>query len=168
VQEKGKQKKEEQRADSRTAKKELEECKRERDNFLAEWKRARADFINYKNEENERFKVILEGMRQNLILKLLPIVDSFEVAEKEIEKQQENDEGIKGLLQIKKQLLDFLKKEGVEEIESLGKKFDPSLHEVIEVVERKGRESGEIVEEIQKGYKFKGNVIRPAKVKVVK
>ena len=75
---------------------------------------------------------------------------------------------MKGFLQIKTQLQNFLKNHGLEEIKSLGEKFDPNFHEIIEEVETKNKESGIIIEEIQKGYKIKNRLLRPAKVKISK
>jgi len=87
-----------------------------------------------------------------------------------------NDVNIKGLLQIKNQILNFLKNQGVEEIKSVGEKFDPQLHEVVgevapsEALAKGGKsvESGIVIEEIQKGYKINGRLLRPAKVRVTK
>ena len=86
-------------------------------------------------------------------------------AEKEIPADKK-DEYLAGVLQIKTQIQDFLKNQGVEEIKALGEKFDPNFHEV--VGEAEGKESGIIVEEVQKGYKLQGKVIRPAKIKIIK
>ena len=71
-------------------------------------------------------------------------------------------------MQIKNQILNFLKEQGVEEIKSVGERFDPNFHEVVEEVKVEGKEPGTIVEEIQKGYKIDGRLLRPAKVKVAK
>jgi len=79
-----------------------------------------------------------------------------------------NDENIKGLLQIKTQIQDFLKNQGVEEIKSVGERFDPNFQEVVGEIETKDKEPGIVVEEIQKGYKIYGQVLRPARVKVAK
>lgn len=149
-------------------KKALEKCQKEKEEYLAGWQRARADFLNYKKEEMERISEILKYANEELILKILPILDNFEQAQKKLPENLKNDEYIKGLLQIKAQLQDFLKSQGVEEIKALGEKFDPNFQEVVEVVETKGKESGIIIEEIQKGYKLSGKVIRPAKVRITK
>ena len=146
--------------------KELAECQKKRDEYLAGWQRARADFLNYKKEEAERMKEIIKYANEDFILKLLPILDNFEKAQ-EASSELEDDEYLKGFLQIKTQLRDFLKSLGVEEVESVGKKFDPNFHEVVEEVEKEG-ESGIIVEETQKGYLLEGKLIRPAKVKIIK
>ena len=152
-------------------KKQLEEFKKQKEEYLAGWQRERADFLNYKKEEMERIKGFLAYFGEEFVLKILPIMDNFEVVEKKLPEDLKNNENMKGILQIKNQILDFLKSQGVEEIKSVGEKFDPNLHEVIEEVEpasSAGKEPGIIVEEIQKGYKINGRLLRPAKVKVTK
>jgi molecular chaperone GrpE len=149
-------------------KKKLEEAEKLKNEYLAGWQRARADLINYKKEELERVGELIKFSANGLILKFLPILDNFEIAEKNLPKNLKNDENIKGILQIKNQILNFLKEQGVEEIKSIGERFDPNFHEVVEEVELKDKEPGTIVEEIQKGYKINGRLLRPAKVKVAK
>ncbi|MDP2967008.1 MAG: nucleotide exchange factor GrpE [bacterium] len=149
-------------------KKKLEECQKLKEEYLAGWQRARADFLNYKKEEIERIEEILKYGGEEFILKILPILDNFDLAEKKLPEDLKNNDSIKGLLQIKTQILDFLRIQGVEEIKTIGEKFDPNFHEAVEQVELKDKDSGIIVEEVQKGYKINGRLLRPAKVKVVK
>jgi len=149
-------------------KKKLEECQKLKDEYLAGWQRERAELLNYKKEEMERIGELIKYADVGLILKILPILDNFEIAEKKSLENLKNDDNIKGLLQIKTQLQDFLKNQGVEEIKSVGERFDPNFHEVVEEVETKEKESGIIIEEVQKGYTINGKVLRPAKVKVAK
>ena len=157
-------------------KKQLEECQKLREEYLAGWQRARADFLNYKKEEIERIEEILKYADVGLILKILPILDNFEIAARQTfalqnksSQEKENiDKVIQGFLQIKIQLEEFLKNQGVEKIKSVGEKFDPNFMEVVETVEAKGKASGIVIEEIQKGYKINGRLLRPAKVKVTK
>jgi len=149
-------------------KKKLEDCQKKKDEYLAGWQRARADFLNYKKEEMERIKEILKYGNENLISKILPILDNFEKAEKEIPDDKKNDKLLEGILQIKTQFQDFLKNQGIEEIKTTGEKFDPNFQEVVEEVEAKDKESGTIIEETQKGYTIHGKVVRPAKVKISK
>lgn len=139
-------------------KKEMEDCQKLKDEYLAGWQRARADFLNYKKEEMERVGDVLKYACEGLILKMLPLLDNFEIALKSVPEE--------GFSQVKKQFQDFLKEQGVEEIKSVGEKFDPNLHEVVE--EAEGKESGIVLEEIQKGYTINGRLLRPAKVKVAK
>lgn len=146
----------------------LSECEKQKEEYLTGWKLARADFMNYKKEEMVRIEGLLKYAKGNLILKILPILDNFDLAEKKLPENLKNNVNTKGILQIKTQFLNFLKNQGVEEIKSIGEKFNPNLHEVVEEIEKKDKESGIIIEEVQKGYKFQGRVIRPAKVKVAK
>jgi len=157
-------------------KKQLEECEKKAAEYLSGWQRERADFLNYKKEEMERIGQLINYAREELILEILPLMDNFEVIEKKLPENLKKDENIKGLLQIKIQFQDFLKSLGVEEIKSVGEKFDPKFHESVgeilpsEASAKEGAkpESGTIVEEIQKGYKSNGHLLRPARVKVSK
>lgn len=154
----------------------FEECKKQRDEYLTGWQRARADFLNYKKEEMERIAELFNYGVEEIILKLLPILDNFEIIENKLPEDLRKDENIKGLLQIKNQMLDFLKSHGVEEIKTAGEKFDPNFHEIIgevspsEALAKEGitPESGTIIEEAQKGYKINGRLLRPAKVRLAK
>lgn len=150
------------------SKQKLEDCQKKSDEYLAGWQRARADFLNYKKEEMERIKEVFKYGNENLILKILPILDNFYLVEKKLPENLKNDENLKGVLQIKTQFQDFLKNQGIEEIKIVGKKFDPNFQEVVQEIEKKGVESGIVLEETQKGYILNGKVIRPAKVKVAK
>lgn len=150
------------------AKKKLEECQKLKEEYLKGWQRARADFLNYKKQEMERLKEIMEYGSQDLILKILPILDNLEKAENHVPLDFKNNEWMKGILQIKNQIQDFLREQGVEEIKTIGKKFDPNFHEALEKIEKENKEPGEIIEEIQKGYTLNNKVIRPAKVKITK
>lgn len=149
-------------------KKALEECERQKKEYLTGWQRSRADLLNYKKEEKKRIAGLLEYAGESLLLEVLPILDNFERAQKELPEDLKENDYLKGLLQIKKQLEDFLKAQGVERIEVLGKKFDPNFHEVVAQINSGQKETGTIVEEVQAGYMFKGKLLRPAKVKVAK
>lgn len=149
-------------------KKKLEKCEKEKADYLAGWQRCKADFENYKKEEMPRLEVMVGFAKEKWLVKILTILDSFEKAEQETPDDLKDNDYFKGLLQIKVQIQDFLKSEGVTKIESLGKEFDPNFHEVVEMVELKKKKSGEIVEEIQKGYMIGDKLLRVTKVKVVK
>lgn len=149
-------------------KEKLKECQKLKDEYLAGWQRSRADFLNYKKEAMERISEILEYGKEEFILKILPVLDSFDRAIKEVQSMKSKEkELVKGFLQIKEQLKNFLQNQGLKEIECEGKKFNPNFHEVIEEVES-SKESGTIIEEVEKGYKLHGKVIRPARVKITK
>jgi len=174
------------RAKIEDLKKTVEEAEKLKAEYLAGWQRAQADLINYKKEEMERFEEIIRFANLEFILRLLPLLDNLLIAEKKLPEELKKDENVKGLLQIKVQLEDFLKAQGIEPMESLGKKFDPNCHEAVEEINPtvapsfanatadrkamagKGIEPGTIVEEVQRGYLIEGKTLRPAKVKVSK
>lgn len=149
-------------------KKQLDESQKLRDEYLDSWKRERAAFLNYKKEEAERVGEFVKFANQELISKILPILDNIYIAEKKLPKDLKNNQWVEGILKIKSQILDFLKNQGIEEIKCLGEKFDPNFQEAIEEVKKSDSESGIIIEEIKKGYLLHGKVIRPAKVKIAK
>jgi len=153
---------------SQKLKEKLKECQKLKDEYLAGWQRARADLLNYKKGEFERVSEILKYANDGLVLKALPILDNFELAFKNLKDDLKKEAAIKGILQIKKQFQEFLRAQGLEEIKAGGEKFDPNLHEAVGEIEVKDKEPGIVVEEVQKGYKLHGKVIRPAKVKISK
>lgn len=143
----------------------IEKEREEKEEYLNGWKRAKADLINYKKDETKRMNNHLFYEKRRILLKVISILDNFNRAEKESQKI-ENNEIINGLLIIKKQIESFLSEEGVEEINAMGEEFDPQFHEAVEVISDSNRESGIIVEEIEKGYMLQEEVIRASKVKV--
>ncbi|MCU0653236.1 MAG: nucleotide exchange factor GrpE [Candidatus Pacebacteria bacterium] len=146
----------------------LEECEKKCEEYLNGWKRAKADFINYKNEENKHLADIAKYTRHNYIYSLLPMLDNLELTVRQMPPELRENSHVKGLLMVKIQLEDYLKTNGAEAIASVGEKFDPNLHEVAQAVDAPEAESGTVVEEVQKGYMIDGNLLRPAKVKVAK
>lgn len=144
----------------------LKKIEAEKEEYLNSWKRERANFINYKNREDERLQDVLFFAKEAMFERLISVLDNIGLAEKSIKPEMKEDSNIQGFILIKHQLEDALKMEGLEEIECKGI-FDPAMHEVVEQIERQG-ESGEIIEVLQKGYKFLDRVIRPAKVKIIK
>ncbi len=150
-------------------KKELEICQKQKSEYLTGWQRARADFLNYKKEERERIEEILKYTNEELIFKILPILDNFYLIETKLPEDIKKNENVKGILQIKNQIIDLLKREGVEELKiKVGDKFDPNYQEAVETTEKEGIEPGIILEITQKGYIINGRLLRPAKVKVAK
>ena len=149
-------------------KQELGQCEKVKNEYLAGWQRERADLLNYKKREAERISLALKYANQGLVLELLALLDSFDAAERALSSDLKKDSYIKGILQIKAQLQDFLKDHGLQQIQCLGQKFNPEFHEAIEQIQSKNKESGIILQEVQKGYKLHDKIIRPAKVKISK
>jgi molecular chaperone GrpE len=147
-------------------KKKLAECEKIKNDYLAGWQRARADFINYKKEEQERFSVFFEIELGEIILKLLEIYDNFEKAKKSVPPDLKDNLYIKGFFQIQQSFWKLLEDFGVERIKTEGERFDPNWHEAVESSLNKEVKEGFIVEELQPGYKLKGRLLKTAKVKV--
>lgn len=120
--------------------------------------RALADYQNFENRIREEKEAIKKTANQELILKLLPFLDNLDKAEVFIK-----DPGLKI---IKDNFYKTLKSEGLEEIDLIGREFDPYVSEVVDVIE--GKQDNIIVEVLRKGYKYHGKVIRIAHVKVSK
>ncbi len=139
--------------------------KTEKENIAHELKRAHADFVNYKRKEAQRNIEYIDREKEIIFLKIISILDNFELATIQTKKINTSDPLIEGFLQIKEQIKMFLQNEGVIRIEAMGKHFDPHYHDAIEVVQSE-EESGLVTEELQTGYIFKDKVIRPSKVKV--
>lgn len=150
---------------------ELEQEKKKSEEYLNSWKRCQADFINYKRHQSEIFDELVKSANQGLILEVLPVYDTFTLAAKHIPEELKSKEWVKGVIQIKSQFENLLKSKGLEETKSVGEKFNPEVHEVVEMMDSPAGErkpEGEILEEIQTGYKLNGMVIRTAKVKVAR
>ena len=133
--------------------------------LTAGWQRTQADFVNYKKQAAEEKSKYCRTANANLIYELLPVLDNFQLAAKHVPENLENDNWAQGIKQIEKQFEDILLSVGLERIESVGQKFDPNFHEAVDHIESDKTED-EIVEEVLSGYKFDGEVLRPAKVKV--
>lgn len=138
---------------------EAEELKKKADEYLNNWKRERADFLNYKKDEIERTLSLVKHSVEKFVLNLLPILDNIYLAQSHLKDD--------GLAQIIKQFEEFLAKEGIEVIKTDGKQFDPNFMEAVGEAEISG-EGNNVAEEVQKGYTMNGKVLRPAKVRVAK
>ena len=150
------------------AQEQLEKATKERDEYLAGWQRSRADLMNYKKEEMERISGLMRYAQEELLLKLLPVLDNLERAERQASQQDKESSTVQGCLLVISQLREFLKSQGVEALHAEGEKFNPELHEAMEEEIAEGKEPGVVLEEIEKGYLLLGKLLRPAKVKVAK
>jgi molecular chaperone GrpE len=158
----------EEEINSEQIKKELEECQKTKEEYLAGWKRERADFLNFKKDESERLKRIVDVLKEEIVRDLLPILDNVYRAKKELPENMKENSWSNGILNIGSQILGLFEKMGVKEINCENQKFDPNSHEAVENVEKEGLETGAIAEVLQKGYTLNNKVIRPSKVKVIK
>lgn len=132
------------------------DCQEKIDDLTNRWKRALADYQNLEKRYGREKQDFVQFANANLILKLLTIFDHLQRAQDHLK-----DEGLKLAIKEMKRVLE---EEGLEEIQTIDKEFNPEEMEALEVV--KDDKDGRVVEEINKGYKLKGKVIRVAKVKV--
>jgi len=136
----------------------LKECQKEKEEYLTQAQRARADLINYRKRQEEKIIPGIVAIGQaSIIDKILPVLDSLEAG-------AEKNEDVK---KIKEQMINALKECNIEEIKAINEEFNPEFHEAVEQVKSKEK-SGIIVQEIQKGYLLNKKVLRPSKVKVTK
>lgn len=126
-----------------------------------------AEFDNFRKRTEKEKSDMFDTGATNVIEKILPVVDSFERAMKTVDEADKDDEFVKGMTQVYKQLMQCLTDAGVEAIEAEGKEFDPNLHNAVMHGEDENLGENIIAEEFQKGYKFHDKVIRYSMVRVV-
>jgi molecular chaperone GrpE len=138
-----------------------EELRREHDLYL----RALADFENYRRRvERDRASAAQSGKR-DIILPLLEVLDGFERA---LQIDDAPPSVTEGLLALQRQFLRVLETQGIAPLESVGQPFNPELHDAIGVVQTDEVESGAVAEELQRGYRWGDDVLRPARVRVAR
>lgn len=143
----------------------LESLEKERQEYLDGWKRAKADFINYKKEEAERIAALTKFANESLLQELILILDSFALG---LSVLDGNKAAEKGMSLVKLQLEDVLRKYGLERIKvALGSPFDPATQEAVGEVQSKSP-PGSVAEVVEEGYSLNGKVMRPAKVMISK
>jgi molecular chaperone GrpE len=135
----------------------------ERDELKELLLRRQAEFDNFRKRTEKERSEFLQYAGMELVRDMLPILDDFDRARKV---QAGNPEYAKGVEMIYSRMYDTLKKVGMEAIEAEGQQFDPHLHQAVERVETKDAEDGTILSEFQRGYLFKGKLLRPSMVKV--
>ena len=153
-----------QKEEKTSIKKQLEEETKKIQEYIDHLQRLQAEFDNYRKRTEQEKQLIIKQANQELIQKMLSILDSFELAFKT---QKEDDEFAKGMKLIFSEVYSTLEKEGLKKIDCLNKKFDSNFHEVMLQGESE-KEEGTILEELQKGYMLNDRVIRFSKVKISK
>ena len=138
----------------------------ERDTYLDQLLRTKAEFMNYQKRMVKESESTSQFAVQNLILDFLPELDNFDRALKLADTSKDIDKFVEGIKLIEEQLFKVLGKYGVESIETVGKAFDPNLHEAVMEEENNEMPHHTIIDEFQRGFLLKKRVIRPSKVKV--
>ncbi|KGX83732.1 nucleotide exchange factor GrpE [Pontibacillus marinus] len=142
------------------------QLQQEKDEYQQRLLRLQADYDNFRRRTQKERENDKKYRSQDLINELLPVLDNFERALQVEVKEDSAQNFVEGMNMVYRQLKDALTKEGVEEIPAQGEPFDPHMHQAVMQVEDENYDSNVVVEELQKGYKLKDRVIRPAMVKV--
>ena len=150
---------------SSTADAELQKVKAERDSLLDRLARAQAEFENARRRASKEQQDYRDYAITDVVKTFLPVIDSLERA---LKVSSEGNEFRQGVELIHKQLQAALSKLSVQPIAAEGQPFDPRYHEAIEMVETSEAPDHQVIEELQRGYKFKDRLLRPAMVKVAK
>ena len=149
--------------DIETLRQALAEEKEKAERYLANWQRSQADLQNYaKRAEQEKAETV-EFANRILILELLPILDDFERALASLPVEFDGQNWTEGIKLIYNKLKTVLETQGLAEIKAKGECFDPYCHEAAGQMEG---EEGIIIEELQKGYKFRDKLLRPSMVMI--
>ncbi len=128
--------------------------------------RLQAEYDNFRKRTQREKAADLTYKSQQLATELLPVIDNFERALQATTKDESTKSFIEGMEMIYRNLLSVLELEGIEVIPAVGQEFDPTIHQAVVQVEDDQYESNVVVEELQKGYRLKDRVLRPAMVKV--
>ena len=135
--------------------------------YLDNWRRAAADFSNYKKRAEKDNAEFARFANTALIARLLPVLDDFDRAFQTIPDNLRALTWVDGIVLIARKMAAILEAEGLKPIGALNKPFDPNVHEAV-IHEESDKEDGTVIAELQKGYTLNDRVIRPTMVKVAK
>lgn len=145
---------------------ELEALKAQLEESDNKYLRLHADTENFKQRMRNEQATLQKYKSQSVITNVLPVLDNFERALQVEAKTEEAHSMMQGMDMIYRSLVDALKSEGLEHIEAVDQPFDPNIHQAVMTDQVEEKESGIVLEELQKGYKLKDRVLRPTMVKV--
>jgi molecular chaperone GrpE len=131
--------------------------------YLANWQRAQADFINYKRRTEQEKQDFCSFANADLVRALLPVLDDLDLALEHVPPEHAGSDWVEGVRAVARKFRTSLEAQGVKPVEVLGQPFDPTMHEAVR--QDKGEE-GIVIEEYQKGYTLHGKLLRPARVVV--
>jgi len=137
--------------------------KEKAENYLANWQRAQADFVNFKRRTEQEKDEIRRSTQSAVMLNFLSVLDDFERALASIPPDLENLDWVDGIRLIERKLRTSLEAQGLSLIQAVGEPFDPHQHEAIR---QTNGEEGIVLEEVEKGYKLNDKVLRVTKVVV--
>jgi molecular chaperone GrpE len=142
----------------------LASAQRERDEYLDLARRAQADFENYRKRAAKEAAMAGQRAKSGLVRELLPVVDNLERALASAgDDEQHLAEGVR---LVHSELIAVLERNGVEQFDPRGERFDPEEHEALSMRSEDGAESGTVLDVVEKGYRANGGILRPARVVV--
>jgi len=142
----------------------VQALQRERDEYLALAQRTQADFENYRKRAAREAASAGERARSGVVSGLLPVVDNLERA---LASAGENEEHLaSGVRLVHSELLALLERNGVEQFDPAGERFDPAFHEALSTRPAEDGDPGVVIDVVEKGYRANGSVLRPARVVV--
>jgi molecular chaperone GrpE len=144
----------------------LASLQRERDDLLDTTRRLQADFENYRKRVAREQTALAERATEGLLEQLLPVLDSFELAVRNLEGSDVDEKVRKGIELVYAELASVMERAGLERIEARGAPFDPNEHEA--VMQDEGEGEPQVDDVLRAGWKLKGRVLRPAMVKVTR
>jgi molecular chaperone GrpE len=144
---------------------EVEKLKAERDALLDRLARQQAEFDNARKRAVREQQEFRDFAAADVIKGILPVLDSFERA---LKAGGDGSEFRSGVELIYRQMLDALQKAGVQPIKAVGQPFDPKMHEAIEMVDTTDVPDHHVLDELQRGYRYKDRLLRPAMVRVAR
>ncbi len=150
------------------AKLELKKKDEQIKNLTDRYQRALAEYQNYRNRTEREKADIYTFAVKDVMTKILPVLDNLERGLSQIPEDARDEAFAQGMVQLQKQFEKSLTDIGVEPIAAVGEKFDPDFHNAVMAVEQDGAEADTVVSEFQKGYTYKGAVIRHSMVQVAK
>ena len=130
------------------------------------YQRLFAEFDNFRKRTDKEKTARYDMGAKDVIEKILPVLDSFELALKNVPEEEKASPFAEGMDKIHKQFLKTLEEAGVKPIEAVGKEFDPAFHNAVMHVEDENAGENIVVEEFQKGYLYKDHVVRYSMVKI--
>jgi molecular chaperone GrpE len=145
---------------------ELAQAQKQRDEYLAQLQRERADFANYQKRMKTQTELDRAYAVSGLAADLLPVIDNFERATEAARASEGAKSIVDGLELVHKQLLAALAKHGIEPIHAIGEPFDPNLHDAMMQHPSAEHPENTVVMEMSKGYKHRDRVLRPSGVAV--
>ena len=147
---------------------ELAQEKEKAEEYLDQWRRTAAEFANYKKRSDKERASLTKTGNAALIMKLLPALDDFELAENAIPPELRDLSWVEGITLIGTKLQQILEQEGLSLIEAEGEPFDPNVHEAVVYQPSSEHEEGIVIEQLRRGYTFHDQVLRPTLVIVAR